>query len=118
MWNKSNEVPKIKALRRAAAMAAGQAGCDPASACNLTLELVIHADVSGGDLDNFVAGVCDALMPAHERTPIDQRAWADLPEDARPDKAIAWHDDSVIRKIGAERRPGNRRELYSVSISR
>ena len=60
-----------------------------------------------GDLDNFVAGVCDGLMKAHPNTLKVPRPKGhpllSFPEHVRPSKPIAFKDDSQIMKIDAER---------------
>lgn len=54
-----------------------------------------------GDLDNFIAGVCDGLQAADPRG-IDEESWTDLPPEADPVRPVAFTDDSWIRRIEAE----------------
>ena len=54
-------------------------------------------------LDNFITGICDGLMAAHPRTPIDIEFWSGLPELAQPNRSICYTDDKLIAKITAER---------------
>lgn len=100
MWRKSAEVPRLKALRLAAVQAIPGIVRQSAALC---LRLRIHAAVSDGDLDNFITGVCDGLMAAHNNTPITPDDWQEMPEAARPNHAIAYRDDCVITQIVAER---------------
>lgn len=109
MWRKSAEIPRIKALRLAANHALG--GRAPKSGA-VALTVRIHAPATAGDLDNFATGICDALMAVHPRVPVDRSFWVELPEEARPDRAIAFHDDAVVSRILIERLP------YSTDRSR
>lgn len=104
MWRKGGEVVRLKALRLAAIREfAETSGGVPDGALRLTLR--VFAPVGAGDLDNFITGVCDGLMAAHPRVPIDATVWLDVPQGARPDRAIAFRDDGQIAKIEAERCP-------------
>lgn len=102
MWNKPVEIPRLRQLRHAAAQAMN--GQLPLTS-PLRLQLRLYANPSDGDLDSFITGVCDALMAAHTRTPIDFQYWNDLPEAVRPNQPIVFYDDSCITKIEAERLP-------------
>jgi len=101
MWRKGVELPRLKALRVAALKAWGDA---PILMHKAELEINVYADPRAGDLDNFIAGICDGLMAAHPKTPIDDQAWIDIPSEAHPRKAIALSDDSIVERIVAERR--------------
>ncbi len=100
MWRKSSELPRLKALRVAVLNALGGS-----SVCleNVELKIRIYADSQSGDLDNFITGICDGLMAAHPRTPIDNSVWVDVSSDVHPRKAIAFSDDAVVERISAER---------------
>jgi hypothetical protein len=100
MWRKPSEVPRLKALRLAAAGAMQGAIWDSTP---ISLRLSVSASIHQGDLDNFITGVCDGLMGAHGNTPIDVNDWQDVPELVRPRHAIAFRDDRWIMKIVAER---------------
>lgn len=114
MWRKGPEVPRLKALRKAARIALGER--DPLEG-SVHLTLRVYAETPAGDLDNFITGICDGLMAAHARTPIDPTVWEDLPENARPGAPIAFPDDSAVSSIRAERmKPGNEGERYEVEI--
>lgn len=102
MWLKRSEVPRIRALRRAAAphFASGLASGA------ITLTLRVWAQPQEGDLDNFLTGICDALMAAHDdcqKECAQSVHWIDEPPETRPDRAIAFEDDQYISRIVAER---------------
>ena len=115
MWRKGTELPRLKALRVAALEALGGA---PMLTQNAELLISIYADSRSGDIDNFISGICDGLMKAHPNTPIDDRAWLDVPPEAHPRKSIAFSDDPIVRKIVAERKPQDRADAwYEIAIS-
>ena len=121
MWGKrtDTEPKRLIALRQ---KAVEKLGSQPLTG-EIRLTLTVHVGVKDfdkldrdarakavknvGDLDNFVAGVCDGLMAAHPNTP--NTSFHDLfgkPEnsDVHPTIPIAFEDDSQIVKINAERR--------------
>ena len=91
---------------RAWAFAAFQ-GIEPAAAGDVNLSLKLFAEPRAGDLDNFITGICDGLMACHRQVRIDDSAWVELPEAARPHQAIAFTDDSLVASINARREPRN-----------
>ena len=58
-----------------------------------------------GDLDNFVAGVCDGLMAAHKNTPHTSLhdSFGNPDNPVYPRRSIGFRDDSQITQIHAER---------------
>ena len=107
MWRKGAEIPRLKALRTAAYQGMqGHALSEKA----MSLTIRVYATPKDGDLDNFTTGICDGLMAAHPRTPIDVEQWIDLPVGARPSNPIVFLDDSQVWGIHVERLPpdGNR----------
>ncbi len=114
MWNNRAELPRLRELRATAASAmSGQ----PASNGPLCLRLRVYAYERAGDLDNFITGICDGLMPAHANTPIAPSMWNELPEAAQPHKAIAFYDDALVTRIEAERvKPDARGQHYQVEL--
>jgi len=115
MWRKSAEVPRLKRLRVAVlSKLTGQA--PHATSVHLTLR--VYAPVSAGDLDNFVTGICDGLMAAHENTRayISSKDWQDVPERARPDRDILYASDSCVSRIEAERMPSDGRDTYELEV--
>ena len=100
MWRKGSEFERLKNLRIAAIQAMG--GRSPATSM-FQLHLRLYAAPENGDLDNFITGICDGLMAAHPRTPIDTELWSGISEFAQPNKSICYTDDKLIVKIIAER---------------
>jgi hypothetical protein len=102
MWRKNSELERLKALRLTAVQAiAGQDACTS----RVELEIIVFADRHHGDLDTFVAGICDGLMAAHPLATELDASWSDLPAEAHPKRAIAYEDDALVERIEAERRP-------------
>jgi hypothetical protein len=117
MWRKGSELGRLKALRLAASQA--MAGRPPFSSL-VQLKVTIHADPESGDLDNFIAGICDGLMAAHPATPIDSSEWSEVPPDSWPSRAIAFTDDAAVSLIQAQRVPPEgeaSRYKYKVEVS-
>lgn len=86
---------------------------------NEPIQLIVHvyAELSKGDLDNFITGICDGLMAAHPRTPIDLENWLDVPEAARPDHPICYNDDAWSNSISAKRLlPDEKGEHYYMEL--
>jgi len=102
MWCLSAEVPRIQAFR-IAACAALDGRTPPDGPVSLTVR--VYAPAGAGDLDNFATGICDALMAVHPRVPVDPLLWTELPERAKPDRAIAFRNDSVVSRLSLERLP-------------
>lgn len=102
MWRKPAEVPRLKAFR-IAACAALDGRTPPDGPVSLTVR--IYAPPGAGDLDNFATGICDALMAVHPRVPVDPSLWAEPPDAAKLDRAIAFRDDSVVFRLVFERLP-------------
>lgn len=102
MWRKPTEVPRIKAFRIAACAVLDGRAPDSGS---VALTVRVFAPAGAGDLDNFATGICDALMAVHPRVPVDESLWSELPAAARPDRPIAFRDDSIVSRILIERLP-------------
>jgi hypothetical protein len=100
MWRNGSEFERLKNLRIAAVQAMG--GRSPATSL-IHLSLRLYAAPENGDLDNFITGICDGLIAAHSRTPIELNFWAGLPELAQPNRSICYMDDKLITRIIAER---------------
>lgn len=100
MWNKGPELARLKALRLAAHQAlAGQ----PMPPGPVLLALRVWAPPHAGDRDNFITGLCDGLMPAHRRTPVNDAGWLDMPPEIHPSRSILFADDKHVARIVAER---------------
>lgn len=114
MWGK--QIARIKALRAAAA-------AKPHTPATLEetvhLWVVVFAEVRDGDLDGFVAGICDGLQPAPANVVayLTDNDWLELPDRARPDQALGFIDDRAISRIDAERRAPEGERQYEVSVS-
>ena len=103
MWGKPTEAGRLIALREKALEVLGT---QQPFTSKIQLTLRVHVprnDRSTGDLDNFVAGVCDGLMKAADGVsappPFDESENSAV----RPDKTIAIRDDSEVLKIDAEK---------------
>lgn len=117
MWRKPSEFERLKALRVAAAAAVAEVG-DPPATGDIQLSLEVYAPPEAGDLDTFITGICDGLMVAHPRTPIDPALWLALPEAARPDRPLLFSNDARVTQIHAERRPsGSSRMRYTLEVN-
>lgn len=117
MWAKPAEVPRLIALRRAAAEAlAGQ----PAFRSNIRLNLELHCPLTPGrgigDLDNFITGVCDGLMAADTRIKCDPRWNASQLAGIHPSKVVAIEDDSAVVSITATKTADTPTPWYRVSL--
>ncbi|MEX2227564.1 MAG: hypothetical protein WEB52_14065 [Dehalococcoidia bacterium] len=113
MWRKQAEVQRLKTFRIAACAALD--GREPEDGL-VALTVRVFAPVSAGDLDNFATGICDGLMAVHPRAPVDPSLWAEVPEQARPDRAIAFRDDCVVSRIVIERLPVTDVVRYEVEL--
>lgn len=112
MFNEeSREARHVVALRKAAKQVFGN---DQPLREPITLSLEIHTgmgNVVSGDLDSYVAGVCDALMAAHGNAINGLDAIFLKPENADidPRQPIGLVDDDEIVEIHAKkvaREPG------------
>jgi hypothetical protein len=118
MWRKGAELDRLKRLRRGALERFK--GAPAPAAASVSIHLRVLAPASSGDLDNFVAGVCDGLQAAHPlvRRWIDPAAWEDVPSAARPDRPVAFENDASINRITAERvDPGGDGPSYEVIVA-
>jgi hypothetical protein len=117
MWGRQLE--RVRNLRREAAKKAGT--LPPATIDeSARLEVIVWARAEDGDLDGFVAGICDALQPCSANFVPYVRAkdWSDLPAAAHPIEGIGISDDKAISMIRAERRDlDSGSPHYQVSLS-
>jgi hypothetical protein len=98
IWNKDSELFNLRALRIAAAHAmAGRARFTE----RVELIFILYPNTSSADLDNLIGGICDGLQAGW--CPHDGSRWLEVPEQARPDRSIAFTDDSIIVSILARR---------------
>jgi len=114
MWRKGSEFSRLKSLRIAAFLA--MEGSSPITG-EINLVLKLHTSPDRGDLDNFITGICDGLMAAHPRTPINLTLWEDVPEKVKPQHAICYVDDKQITRISAQRfSPVKGDEGYTIEL--
>jgi hypothetical protein len=114
MWGK--QTGRIKSLRKAAA-AEAHAAAELTDAVHL--DVVVYATPLDGDLDGFVAGICDGLQPPHPNyIPLLRvEVWEDLPPAVRPPAAVGLRDDRAIARISAERREPGDQHGYDVTLT-
>lgn len=102
MWNKPLEQSRIIALRRAVsdAMAASERATSA-----VALRLLVRSEPRDGDLDNFLTGICDALMPASSavRAHLRDMDWSETPDHLRPIRPVLFDDDAIVQRMSAER---------------
>lgn len=120
MWNKRAELPRIVALRQAAAAAMG---ARPPFDGPTALSLVVHiaCNTRGtGDLDNFVTGVCDALQCCAPRAAIAPEWEAPELAEVHPRHVVALVDDVHIVEINARKvvTPSLKAPRYRVELRR
>lgn len=113
MWRR--QIARIKQLRAAAA-------AHPHTPATLEqsvhLRVIVSAEVRDGDLDGFVAGICDGLQPAPANIVayLRDEDWAELLDTAWPTRPLGFTDDRAISRIDAERRPPQGPRRYEVAI--
>ncbi len=114
MWGKPSERERIKSLRLAAYQAMqGQ----PLAESWVHMAVRIYAEPADGDLDNFITGICDSLMAAHPRTPINDMDWNDVDPNVKPIYPIIYKDDALVNQISAERlSPNDKGRHYEVVL--
>lgn len=114
MWRKPSEALRLRVLgvEASRALSGGLPTNDPVVLCAR-----IYAPQGDGDLDNFVTGICDALMAAHPRTPTDPVVWSDVPAAAKHYQAIAFKDDACVWRVDVERRsPPTSGPCYEIEL--
>ena len=119
MWNKEREAGRLVALRLQALEALGS---KPPLSQEIRLKVTICVGISNpkaiGDLDTFVAGICDGLMQAHPRAKLHQVFCAAENTQIHPSNTIAIDDDSQIMEICAKKLVGNPEDVwYEVELS-
>ena len=107
MWGKPTEARRLIELRTAALEALGD---QPPFTRDIRLTLRVHVglrnDRHAGDLDNFIAGVCDGLMAGDPRSSVHPSFDESENSSVHPSKTIAIFDDSQVMKIDAEKLSG------------
>ena len=107
MWGKPTEARRLVVLRRAALEALGE---QPPFTRKIRLTLRVHVglrnDRHSGDLDNFIAGVCDGLMAGDPRSSAHQSFDERENSPVHPSKTVAIFDDSQVMRVDAEKLVG------------
>ncbi len=119
MWSNYIEIPRLIALRYEAHKAMGHT---KPFVKNIQLHVQLYLtknDHTVGDLDTFVAGICDGLMAAHGGANQLHEKWKKEIDAIQPDKTIAIEDDSQVMSIQAFKQilPAGGKDRYSVTIS-
>ena len=123
MWRNETQARRLIALRKAAREALGSQERFTKN-IRLTLRVYVGSDgpVSGdrdniGDLDNFISGVCDGLMRAHENTGKLHPQFGRRENRAvHPREWDALSDDSKVVKIDAKKFFGPGDHWYTVAL--
>ena len=122
IWAEKTEAPRVKALRLAALP---RFSSPLPKGTPVTLRVRVYAKergIDGGDLANFIGGICDALQAAHgvtlKRAKFDPQLWSSVPQGAQPKAPLVYHDDCCVNIMHIERRtPRTRGPRYVVEIS-
>lgn len=130
-WGKKgSETERIRLIDLRKAALARRGSQEPFEG-DIRLSLRVHigsadkkqGETGSGDLDTFVAGVCDGLMKAHYNTRKDMswHASFDKPENAEihPEHDILYKDDSKIAEICAKKTVASsprEESWYSVTV--
>jgi len=120
IWS-SNQAKLVLKLRKAAFDAMQKAGLKDHFSCPVKLELVIFAPnitkigdhTYVGDLDTYIAGVCESLYPANSQVIPHEIFEGNYEID--PKKALIINDDSQIISVKAEKVEGLQLS-YRVSV--
>ena len=117
MWGNLSEIPRLIHLRRAALAELGE---NAVLQRDIRLWIVVHIGPRNtrqiGDLDTFVAGVCDGLMAADGNATLGDQ-WGEE-ENARihPSRPIAINDDYQVVSICASKVVGDPKPFYTVGL--
>lgn len=119
MWGKPLEAERLVSLRKAALKAMDG---HPPLKSSIKLAVSVHVgsknDRSVGDLDTFIAGVCDGLMKMAPRCKPCGEVWG-KPEnqEIRPYISIAIDDDRQVISIQvAKVRDSTGKQFYDVEL--
>ena len=122
-WGKKYEADKILELRKKALEARKKVKLKDCFSCPVRLELNVFSknitkikDAHNyvGDLDAFVAGVCEALQPAPKLAKI-----SDIFNDHKtvaPNLPILFLDDSQVVEIIANKEPSDNDTSYTLKV--
>ena len=119
MWGNATQAKRLIALRKAAVK---ERGSQPCFTTGIRLTLRVHVgpqpgdDKNRGDLDNFIAGVCDGLMAAQNKPNIHSSFDEFLGSDVHPTRTAAIQNDSEVVKIDAKKFDVDGDSWYEVSL--
>jgi len=123
MFAQSNEALRVVHLRERAYEARLQARFNKPFDCLVALELRVFVPESRlesiGDLDSFIAGVCDGLQAADPKVlPYLDEALRELKEEAHPKHALLITNDAKVVSIMARKVPlkENKDAYYEVAV--
>jgi len=124
MWARSDEAPRVASLRKKAFEARTQARLDGPFHSLVTLELKIFVQKSKlesiGDLDSFIAGVCDGLQAADPKVlPYLHKVFQEaVMEGAAPRHALLIENDAKVVSITARKvtLEENQEVYYKVAV--
>ncbi len=106
MWAQENEAPRIVSLRKAALKARQEAGVNKPFTSLVAIE--VHVFVpraqleSIGDLDSFVAGVCDSLQAA-DTSVLPHEVFNKLTGESGPRRPLLITNDARVVLILARK---------------
>jgi hypothetical protein len=100
MWSKPNEALKIISLRTEAFKAMQKAGLGNCIHSRIDMEFSLFVPDSQleriGDLDNFIAGICDGLQKASAGTPFDAIFHDPLYQTIHPSISLLENDAKIM----------------------
>lgn len=117
MWG-TEEAYRVKALREAAAEGFGGA---PPLVRGIRLTIRIYVGLENyrqiGDLDTFIAGICDGLMAADPKAKIHSIWDSTRCTPIDPSRSVGIQDDAEVMFVTAEKTIGPKPEVfYEVEI--
>lgn len=119
MWGKRLESERLVSLRKAALEKMG--GRLPLKS-NIKLGVTVHIGAKNdrlvGDLDTFIAGICDGLMKSAPRCKLCPDIWSKTDnKDIHPEIPIAIDEDSQVISIKAAKIVGDTdKRFYDVTL--
>jgi len=117
MWDSKIEAPRVASLREKAYEARLRAGFHDCFRGLVELEITVFVPKSQletvGDLDNFIAGICDSLQAADVKIPSFHKTFHKLAEDNKlhPKHPILIDNDAKVvsiigKKVALDERQG------------
>jgi hypothetical protein len=122
IWSDSTQGPLVANLRRQALKAKQNFGITKIFTSNIKLELDVFATKqileTMGDIDNYIGGVCDGLMPKPNNPTLKPHPEFLRTEnlDISPEKPILYKDDNVITTVNGKKNETNASTYYILKI--